>query len=106
MLGRYEPEFEVKLMLRTDLSSEEKTFIEEKMNLNVESYHMMLHDDGMTYSLKSPYEIGQGLNRGISFFWKLERYKAYFAVLKYYSYLEGDIIWKENFFDSRAIKRL
>lgn len=91
MLGRYEPEFEVKLMLRTDLGFEEKTFIEEKMNLYVESYHMMLHDDGMTYSLKSPYEIGQGLNMGISFFWKLERYKAYFAVLKYYSYLEGDI---------------
>lgn len=91
MLGRYEPEFEVKLMLRTDLSSEEKTFIEEKMNLYVESYHMMLHDDGMTYSLKSPYEIGQGLHMGIFFFRKLERYKEYFAVLKYYSYLEDDI---------------
>ena len=91
MLGRYEPEFEVKLMLRTDLDFEEKTFIEEKMNIYVESYHMMLHDDGMTYSLKSPYEIGQGLNMGISFFWKLERYKEYFAVLKYYSYLEDDI---------------
>ena len=25
MLGRYEPEFEVKLMLRTDLDFEEKT---------------------------------------------------------------------------------
>ena len=91
MLGRYEPEFEVKLMLRTDLGFEEKTFIEEKMNLYVESYHMMLHDDGMTYSLKSPYEIGQGLHMGIFFFRKLERYKEYFAVLKYYSYLEGDI---------------
>lgn len=42
MLGRYEPEFEVKLMLRTDLGFEEKTFIEEKMNLYVESYHMMM----------------------------------------------------------------
>ena len=63
MLGRYEPEFEVKLMLRTDLDFEEKTFIEEKINLYVESYDMMLHDDGMTYSLKSPYEIGQGLYR-------------------------------------------
>ena len=61
------------------------------MNLYVESYHMMLHDDGMTYSLKSPYERGQGLHMGISFFMKLERYKAYFEVLKYYSYLEGDI---------------
>lgn len=91
MLGRYESEFEVKLMLRTDLGFEEKTFIEEKMNLYVESYHMMLHDDGMTYSLKSPYEIGQGLHMGIFFFRKLERYKEYFAVLKYYSYLEDDI---------------
>lgn len=41
MLGRYEPEFEVKLMLRTDLGFEEKKFIEEKMNLYVESYHMI-----------------------------------------------------------------
>ena len=68
MLGRYEPEFEVKLMLRTDLNSAEKAFIGEKMNLYVESYHMMLHDDGMTYSLKPTYEMGQGLDMGISFF--------------------------------------
>ena len=49
MLGRYEPEFEVKLMLRTDLDFEEKTFIEEKINLYVESYHMMLHAVSYTH---------------------------------------------------------
>ena len=44
MLGRYEPEFEVKLMLRTDLGFEERENIyrREKMNLYVGSYHMML----------------------------------------------------------------
>ena len=83
-------DYEVKLVVREDLSFKDKDFIENKIFLLIDELGMYCHEDGITYSKKPPYKKFKDIPAGFIFYNKLNRYKEYFAVLEYYSYLEND----------------
>lgn len=83
-------DYEVKLVVREDLSYEDKDFIENKISFLVDELGMYCHEDGITYSKKPPYKKFEDIPAGVIFYNKLNRYKEYFSVLEYYSYLEND----------------
>lgn len=83
-------DYEVKLVIKNNLFSKDRLFIENKLSTLVAELGMYCHEDGITYSKKPPYKKFEDIPAGFIFYNKLNRYKEYFAVLEYYSYLEND----------------
>lgn len=83
-------DYEVKLVIRSDLSYEDKNFIENKLSFLIDELGMYCYEDGITYSKKPPYQKFEDIPAGFIFYNKLNRFKEHFALLEYYSYLEND----------------
>ncbi|MBE5849306.1 MAG: hypothetical protein E7298_03970 [Lachnospiraceae bacterium] len=82
--------YEVKILLRDDLEQDEKAFIIGYINDLSQQLGMTLDSDGITYSKKEPYKQLEDIPAGFKFYNKLRKYKDYFSIYEYYSYLEGD----------------
>ena len=83
-------DYEVKLLLKKDLSIEDKTFIETIIRNLCKELDIGIHNDNITYSKKPPYKKLEDIPAGFKFYNKLRKYKDYFSIYEYYSYLEGD----------------
>ena len=83
-------DYEVKLVIKEELSCEEREFIENKLSLLVDELGMYCYEDGITYSKKPPYKKFADIPAGFIFYNKLNRFKEYFISLEYYNYLEND----------------
>lgn len=84
-------DFEVRMIVKPNLSEEDKLFIEEKIHLLMEELDMQVYEDGMTYGKKPPYKKLADIPAGFQFYIKLNKYRSYFSCLEYNSYLEHDI---------------
>lgn len=85
-------DYEVKIVLRFDLSEEERLFINNRISFLAKELDMQVHDDCITYSKKPPYKKFEDIPAGFKFYNKLKPYKnKYLLLLEYYNYLEGDI---------------
>ena len=51
---------------------------------------MEIQDDSITYSKKPQNKKLEDIPAGFKFYNKLRKYKEYFSIFEYYSYLEGD----------------
>lgn len=83
-------DYEIKLALKKDLSIEDKSFIEKIIDNLCKELDMEIQDDSITYSKKPPYKKLEDIPAGFKFYNKLRKYKEYFSIFEYYSYLEGD----------------
>lgn len=83
-------DYEVKLLLKKDLSIEEKSFIENIINNLCKELDIEIYNDNTTYGKKPPYKKLEDIPAGFKFYNKLRPYKDYFSIYEYYSYLEGD----------------
>ena len=80
----------MKLVVKTNLSSKDRLFIENKISSLLAELGMYCHEDGITYSKKPPYKKFEDIPTGFVFYNKLRRFKDYFTLFEYYSYLEND----------------
>lgn len=88
--NRY-PGFEVKIIIKKDLSIEERQCINQIIEEAARDTNMVLHEDGITYSRKQPSLPGHELQSGVNFFFKLKKYQDKYFEITYNSYLEGVI---------------
>lgn len=85
------PDYEVKIVLRFDLSNEDMIFIKSKIKEVADNLGMFVHEDGVTYSKRPPYRKYEDIPAGVKFYLRLKKFEKYFTLFEYYSYLEGDI---------------
>lgn len=83
-------DYEVKLIIKDDLPIREKSFIKNVIKELCDELEMMVQEDGITYSKKPPFKKLEDIPAGFTFYNKLRKYRDYFSVYEYYSYLEGD----------------
>ena len=104
-------DYEVKLVIKDDLPIREKNFIKNVIKELCDKLEMMVQEDGITYSKKPPFKKLEDIPAGFTFYNKLRKYRDYFSVYEYYSYLEGDYNGKiyrksamiENSYDKKDI---
>lgn len=85
------PDYEVKLLIRPDLSSDKKNYIRDIITSLENELGIAVHSDNVTYSKKPPYKKYEDIPAGFKFYNKLRKYRDYFSLFEYYNYLEGDI---------------
>lgn len=85
------PDYEVKIVLKSDLNKDDLSFIKNKIDKISNELGMFVHNDGVTYSKKEPYKKYSDIPTGTKFYFRLKKFEKYFALLEYYSYAEGDI---------------
>lgn len=85
------PDYEVKILIKPSLSFLDKQFINNEIEKTAKKFNMYLHEDGVTYSKKPPYKKLEDIPAGFQFYLHLKKFKEYFSLFEYYSYLEGDI---------------
>lgn len=86
-----EPDYEVRVIPRYDLSSKDLTFIKAKISEIAKELGMSVHSDGITYSKTKPYKKYEDIPAGTKFYFKLKKFENYLLLLEYFSYAEGDI---------------
>ncbi len=83
-------DYEVKIVVRDDISIEDRDFINGIINNLCDDLGMEVQKDNVTYSKKTPYRKLEDIPAGFAFYNKLRKYKDYFSTYEYYSYLEND----------------
>ena len=79
----------MKLVIRKDLSDEDRQIINEKVNSLMGQFGIVCLEDGVTYCKREPFRKYEDIPYVVSFYIKLSEYRKYFSTFEYTSYLEG-----------------
>ena len=88
-------DFETFIKIKNDLSVDEQIHIKNEIQKYCDMYDMQTDEDGIGYYLESN-QCGRGLEPGFKFYYKVGKYREYFSLFNYNSYLEHDINYHEG----------